>query len=292
MSVVSFVLAEALDSASIGKAIETSLSLIGFDFEKAPQKIVIKPNLCYYYDYSTGETTDPRFVSILIDVLRKLLSSDPDIFVVESDASAMKCKYSLRMLGYEKMAKEKNVSLLNLTEEENHSTELKINNFNFEFHIPHIFREADLLVNVPKIKYQSGVQMTCALKNIFGCNAYPKKYVYHRALSEAIVGINELIKSNLVVADGIVVNGVKTKRLGLVMASIDPVALDAAAARILGLNPKSVKHIMLAYKEGLGNVHFIPRGESFEFVKRLFPKRKLRDKIRERLARAYIKYFR
>lgn len=276
--------------ASFKKAIEKSLRLIQFNFKVDSKKVVIKPNLCYYYDYSTGETTDPKFVSALIDVLRDHLTSDPDIFVVESDASAMKCKHAFKMLGYEKMAKEKGIILINLSEEENKNLEVRIRDKYFRFQIPQIIQESDLLMNVPKIKYQLGVKITCALKNIYGCNAYQKKYVYHKALSEAIVGINKLIRSNLIVVDGIIGAGTRTKKLGLVMASEDPVAIDAAASKILGFNPKSVKHVAQAANEGVGSMQFVQKGESLASIKNLFPRRKINDIIRGFLASAYVRY--
>jgi len=202
----------------------------------------------------------------------------------------MRCKHAFRMLGYEKMAKEKDVKLVNLSEEKNKIAEARIGGKYFRFLIPQVVQESDLLVNVPKIKYLLGVRITCALKNIYGCNAYQKKYVYHKALSEAIVGINKLIKSDLVVVDGIIVTGTKTKKLGLVMASEDPVAIDAVASEILGFNPKSVKHIALAAKEGIGNIQFVQKGKSLASIKNLFPKRRMKDRIRRFLASAYLRY--
>ena len=84
---------------SLQEAIEESLNLINFQFNSKIQKIAIKPNMCYYWDYSTGETTSPKFVSALIDVIRNCASQKVEISVVESDASAMECKYAFRMLG-------------------------------------------------------------------------------------------------------------------------------------------------------------------------------------------------
>lgn len=292
LSLLSLVHTNESSLNSFKEAIQNSLDLIRFNPEADTKKVVIKPNLCYYYDYSTGETTDPKFVSALIDVFRECMSSNLDISVVESDASAMRCKYAFRMLDYEKMAKEKGVRLVNLAEEKNENAEVRIGDKYLRFQIPEIIRESDLFVNVPKIKYQHGVKITCALKNVFGCNAYQKKYVYHKALSEAIAGINKLITSNLVVVDGIVVRGVASRRLGLVMASEDPVAVDAAASKILGVNPKAVKHITLASMEGVGNMNFIECGESLPYFRELFPRRRTKHKIRNFLASVYSRYFR
>jgi len=272
------------------EAIGKSLMLINFNFDRNVKKIVIKPNMCYYYHPSTGEVTDPRFVGVLIDVLREGFGKDSEIFVVESDASAMKCEYAFKMLGYDRMAGEKNVKLINLAKTKSRIVDITVNNVKFEFHVPELFYEADLVVNVPKIKYMSYVKITCALKNIFGCNAFPRKYIYHKALNEAIVGINKLIRTNLVMVDGLIVSGRSTKRLGLVMASEDPVAVDTAAAKLMGLDPRSVRHITLAFKEGLGKMSYLPMGE-FSYFKENFPKRNLKDNLRNIIAAVYLKVF-
>jgi len=289
LSFVGVVRTENPNRDSVREAIERSLHLIQFNFQRSLKNIVIKPNLCYYYDYSTGETTDPKFVSALVDVLRKNLDSDPEIFIVESDASAVRCKHAFKMLGYERLAKEKDVTLVNLSKDKNQIVEVKIVDKYLRFRIPQILRQSDLLINVPKVKYQSGVKITCALKNIYGCNAYPKKYVYHKFVHEAIVGINKLIKSDLVVVDGITVVGIETRKLGLVMASEDPVAIDSAASTILRINPKSIKQIVLAEKEGIGNMQFVPKGETLDYIASLFPKRRMKNKIREQLAAVYLR---
>lgn len=289
MSLVSFLRANNSEYDSIKDTIVKSLNLINFNNERDVDKIVIKPNMCYYHHPSTGEVTDPRFVSILIDVLRENFK-DPDIFVVESDASAMKCKYAFKILGYDKMAEEKNVKLMNLSEEKSKSIEHDVNGSHFKFLVPEIFYESDLVVNVPKIKYINHVKMTCALKNMFGCNAYSRKYIYHKFLNETIVIMNKLIKTNLVVVDGLIVCGKNTKRLNLVMSSKDPVAIDAAASRLLGLNPKSVRQIVLASREDLGNLEFTPVG-NFQDFKETFPKKTMKDNVREILASIYLRVF-
>lgn len=100
------------------KGIENSLDLIDFQFDKGVQKIVIKPNMCYYWDCSTGQTTDPKFVAATIEILREKVSPEIYISIVESDASAMKCIYVFKFLGYQKIAKEYDVKLVNLSKVE------------------------------------------------------------------------------------------------------------------------------------------------------------------------------
>jgi uncharacterized protein (DUF362 family) len=275
---------------SIKAAVLKSLNLIDFNFGRDVNKIVIKPNMCYYYHPSTGETTDPQFVSALIDVFRDNFPLEPEIFVVESDASAMKCKYAFRILGYDKMVKEKDVSLVNLSEAKNRIVDVEVNDSRFSFHVPEIFYESDLTVNVPKMKYMKDVKITCALKNMFGCNALSRKLVYHKAINEAIVGINKQIRTDLIIVDGLIACGKHTKKLNLVMSSEDPVAVDAAASKFMGINPKSVRQIVLASNEGIGNLEFTPVGDFSYFVKG-FPKKSFRDNIRESAASVYLRIF-
>lgn len=288
MSLVSFVHSPNRDYATVRRSIEESLDLISFNGNA--KRIVIKPNMCYYYHPSTGEVTDPWFVGILIDVLRDKFAKDSEIFVVESDASAMKCKYAFRLLGYDKMADAKGVNLVNLSEEKSRVVNVDLGDEHFEFQVPALFYESDFVVNVPKPKYMSIVKITCALKNMFGCNAFSKKFVYHKALNEAIVCINKLIKTDLVVVDGLVVSGTFTKRLNLIMASEDPVAIDAAASRLMGINPKSVGQVTLASNEGLGTLDFSPVGD-FLYPLTQFPKKSTKDNLRGALAGIYLRAF-
>jgi uncharacterized protein (DUF362 family) len=272
------------------EAIKQSLELIHFNFNRNAEKIVIKPNMCYYYHPSTGEVTDPRFVAALIAVFRENFDKTSEIFVVESDASAMKCKHAFPTLEYDKMAEENGVRLVDLTEEKSRIIDVKIGRSQFTLHIPELFYGADLVVNVPKLKYMKGVKITCALKNFYGCNAYPRKLIYHKVLDEAIVAINKQIKTDLVVVDGLVVQGKYAKKLNLVMSSENPVAVDAAASKLMGIAPRSIKQIALASKEGIGNSDFSPVGD-FSYFKEAFPKKRLKDNLREIAASVFLRIF-
>ena len=151
MSVVSLVKVDCY--SELKQAIERSFGLIGFNLERAFRKVTIKPNMCCYSDWSTGETTDPRIVAELIDFLRGSVTTDLQINVVESDASAMKLKYSSKILGYEKMCKEKAVPLVNLTDEHNEEAKAEVAGHSYAFSLPTSIKDTDLLVNLPKMKY-------------------------------------------------------------------------------------------------------------------------------------------
>jgi uncharacterized protein (DUF362 family) len=252
--------------------------MINYPFLKTIKSVVIKPNMCYYWDYSTGQTTDPNFVAAVIEIIREEISPEVDISIVESDASAMKCKYAFKFLGYEKIAEQYEVKLINVSDVEAEPVKAKVGNQNFDLMIPQIIKNADLRINIPKMKYMGLTKISCALKNIYGCNPYPKKFEYHSRLNETIVALNKIMQFDLCILDGIIVSGSQVSKLGLVMASQDPVAMDTAAAIIIGVNPKSVDHILLAEKEGLGKTSFIANGMNLNYFKDKCPKKDLKGK--------------
>ena len=277
LSLVSLV---KIKNSNIKSAIKESLGLIDYKFSKDIHNIVIKPNLCYYWDYSTGQTTNPRFIAELIELINESLSKHVNISIVESDASAMICKYAFRMLGYEKLAEKYNVKLVNLSKESCNPVQVTVGEKVFRFMVPKIILEADLKINVPKIKYtMRGIELTCALKNIYGCNPYPKKFKYHGILAETIVALNKIMRFDLCIIDGYIVSGIHPRKLGLVMAGQDPVAIDAAAAEIAGLNPKKIKYLQLAEKEGIGRISYIPRGVPINYFKSRYPRKDFKKKL-------------
>jgi len=284
MSLIGVVKVAEAQNSQIKQAVAKVLKLINFQFPKNVKNVVIKPNLCYYWDYSTGQTTDPRFIGTLAEIIRERIRSDANISVVESDASAMKCAYAFRVLGYERLAGQKNVNLVNLSKDKVEKVQTTVNGRIVTLYMPETIKNADLRINIPKIKYMTQTKISCALKNIFGCNPIPTKYKFHPQLSETIVALNKIMKFHLHILDGIVVPTTPPKRLNLIMASQDPVAFDSAASRIAGINPRTVKHIMLAQKEGLGTTNYKPIGADLYAFSEQFPKRKLTTRF---LTQAY-----
>ena len=290
MSFVSFVKIPKDVQYPMKEAISQSLGLIDFSFDKNVKKVVIKPNLCYYWDWSTGQTTEPRFVAELIDLIRQQTSPDVDIAIVESDASAMSCKYVFRMLGFEKLAQEKNVRLVNLTEDASDSVDVACNGNKYTFQVPKTIQDADLKINIAKIKYTiDPVKLTCALKNIYGCNPFPKKFKFHSDLGNVIVALNKAMKFDLCLIDNNIASGIQPRKLGLVMASQDPVAIDVAAAKIAWLNPSKIPYFAIAEKEGVGKRAYTPKGESLEYFRALYPKPTFKMRFKGRLKKIIVR---
>jgi uncharacterized protein (DUF362 family) len=286
MSLVSLVKASQNTDKPHLEAISQALGLINYSFNRDIRRVVIKPNLCYYWDCTTGQTTDPKFVAALIDLLRVEVNPDIDISIIESDASAMRLKYAYRMLGYEKLAQEKDVRLVNLSEVEATNVDVSCNGGNYSFKVPDIISDADLKINIAHIKYTvDPVKLTCALKNIFGCNPVTKKFKYHSDLGNVIVALNKAMKFDLCLIDNNVAAGVQPRRIGLVMASQDPVALDVVAAKIAWLNPDKIPYFAVAEREGVGTRGYVARGAELEYFRSIYPKVTRKIKMKARIKR-------
>jgi len=260
--------------SEIYDAVAVSIDRLGCSFKNKVQNVILKPNLCYYWNYSTGETTDPRVVSAVIDYVRRRLGNDVNISVVEADASAMKTKYSFRVLGYDKLCQAKNVKLKNLSE--GNIVDMKVNVRGKEIILPinDILLKADLIVNIPKLKTHSFIGATCALKNMFGAISKPRKYSYHDMISHVIVGVNKIVKSHIVVVDGLIVRGSHPKKLGVILAGDDPLATDFIAAKIMGFNPKKIPYLNLGVKEQIGQlkkIELVEDNVKLKEIKKNFP---------------------
>jgi len=259
----------------IGEAVSRALDTLNYNFDNNNDLVVIKPNLCYYWDYSTGETTNPRVVSAVIDWVRQRIGKDVHILVAEADASAMRTKYAFKMLGYEKLSREKNVNLVNLSEGEIVDRDVIVAREKYILPVNKILLEASLIINVPKMKCHRAVGFTCALKNMFGAIAKPRKYVYHSRLAHAIVGINKIVKTNIVLVDSMVAVGKTPKKIGVIIGSDDALSTDFVAAKALSYKPSKIAYLKLAMREKIGNIdniNLIENSARLKDVKKEFPK--------------------
>lgn len=253
---------------SIAKAI----ALTGFKPEGKVQTVIIKPNLNYYWEAATGCTTDPKVVGALIDYLRENYGDELNIKVAEADASAMRTEHVFPMLGYNELAYEKRVELFNLSKDTIKKEKVVIRGHEIEFEVPQSLMNADLFINLPKLKIMRTTKITCAMKNMFGCIATPRKFAYHPILNEAIVGINKILRPHLTLVDGLVGLGMHPIKLNLLMASVDVFSVDWVVAQIVGYNPRGVEFLKIALHEKLGSPKGISvRGEELTQFQKIFP---------------------
>lgn len=259
-------------SSDIDDAVARSIDKLNYDFSHV-KTAVIKPNLCYYWNASTGETTDGRIVGSIIKYLKQK-ASGVQITVAEADASAMKTKFCFGILGYGDLCEQHSVGLMNLSEGEISKRIVTVENQKLTLPFNQALLNADLVVNVPKLKTHNLVGVTCALKNMFGAISKPRKYSYHRNINSVIVAANKIVPSHLTVVDGLIVRGSCPKKLGVILAGDNPLSTDAIASKIMGFNPSSVPHLRLAAREKIGEdrkISLIEDGITLAQAKKAFP---------------------
>ena len=133
-----------------------------------------------------------------------------------------------------------------------------------QFHVARGVLGARALVNLPKLKTHGLTTLTGALKNTFGVIPGFRKAEYHvthpdlEGFSRMLADLNGLVRSGLVVMDAIAAmegngpRGGTLVDLGLLIVSDDPVAVDAVACRIAGIDAARVPLLRMAEEAGVG----------------------------------------
>ena len=130
-------------------------------------------------------------------------------------------------------------------------------------YLPRAVMDADAVVNAPKLKSHSGLRLSGALKNMFGCVPGGYKQRIHRwasndfDLSDAILAIHRIVRPALSVMDAVVgLDGGPAAigrpiEVGRILAASNPAALDVVACRILGYDPAEVSTLERARASGM-----------------------------------------
>jgi uncharacterized protein (DUF362 family) len=171
---------------------------------------------------------------------------------------------------------------------------------------------ANVYISVPVMKIHKEPGFTCALKNQIGIAA-STRYGFNKTTGvtqesrahkllhltqapytwqdqeivdlSAIAGIDfvlvdaisclETDKSPSYTSDSCNINIKNRVKMNMVVAGVDPVAVDHVCCRIMGLNPDDIEHITLAERVGLGTNHpdsITIVGSSIDQVRRPFKK--------------------
>jgi uncharacterized protein (DUF362 family) len=124
--------------------------------------------------------------------------------------------------------------------------------------------EADGVISLPKLKTHGLTRITGAIKNQYGCVPGVNKGRYHARLpnvhdfSRLLADITSFVKPRLYIMDAVMAmegNGPQhgePRRLGLILVSTDPVAIDSVACKIINLNPLYVPTLVAGEAAGLG----------------------------------------
>jgi uncharacterized protein (DUF362 family) len=125
-------------------------------------------------------------------------------------------------------------------------------------------RDRNLYISLPKLKTHSMSQVTLSIKNQFGLVDQGSRIADHNfRLHRKFTDIYRILRPDFVLVDGIIATnhghyiaeGNADKcvvPMGLLVAGIDPMAVDTVGASLIGYSVKDVKHLALCAKTGIG----------------------------------------
>ena len=129
------------------------------------------------------------------------------------------------------------------------------------FHIPRRLI-GENIVHLPTVKTHVFTTTTGAMKNAFGGLLNERRHWTHPVIHETLVDLLTIQKKIhpgvFAVMDGTFAGDGPGPRCmipytkNVILASADQVAIDAVAARMMGMDPLSIKYIRLAHDRGLG----------------------------------------
>lgn len=121
--------------------------------------------------------------------------------------------------------------------------------------------DADVFINVPVGKCHGDTKVSLGMKNLMGVIWSRQPWHSSASVHQCIAEFGRAVRPHLTVLDAnriLLTNGPQgpgeTKDVGQVIASTDPVAVDAYGATLFGLKPADVDHIRLAGEYGLGEI--------------------------------------
>ena len=248
-------------SEEVYEALKKSLSLLGGleNILKHRSKVFVKINhLSPPSSPDKAIVTHPDFTK---EVLRLLLELNLEIIV--GDDIQSKEKDGFLISGYRKVCNDLGIRLVNLKETGFREVNCK-GQILKKVYISPLLLEADFILNLPKLKTHSFTVFTGAVKNMFGIIPngfrlnYHRQYIQSDVFSQMLVDIFSCVPPHLSIMDGIVAmegegpSAGNPKRVGIILASQDAVALDAVASKIVGFNPMNIYTTQNAHERGLG----------------------------------------
>lgn len=237
----------------------------GWDnFVKPGNTVLLKVNLIGPKTSDSASVTHSEFVRALT---RILIARDCKVWIGDSSGGAIAgiapTAQSFKVAGYEKVAIEEGAIIKNFDREGVVEVEPH-GKFKEKMYLAKPLFDADVVINLPKLKTHSATIYTGAVKNVFGCIPGLRKAMYHKIapdkedFGEILADIHEAAKFNLHIMDGIISMQGEGPTAGTVyyankiLISTDPLALDTVAIKMLGMNVEDIPVLNSAKKRNLG----------------------------------------
>lgn len=227
-------------------------------FVKPGQTVVIKPNIGWDVPPERGANTHPELVARLVELCFEAGAKNVSVF----DNPVDEWRRAYETSGIEPAARQKGATIVNGKDESLYrKVSIPGGAVLKEAQVHRLYLDADVVINVPVLKTHGGTRITACLKNLMG--VVWDRRAYHRTdLHQCIADFPTLRKPELNILDAyhpMVRNGPRGRSVDdcvvmrTLLVSTDAVAVDAAGARMLELEPQQVAHLPAAARLGLGS---------------------------------------
>lgn len=272
--------------AAVKKAVELSLGSIDA-IVKPGDRVLVKPNLAFQAPPESFAVVDPRTVEAVVAFLKEE-SKAAEVWVGDNPSLGLhvgKAKPAFKESGMEEAAIRGGADKVIYFDEE--STVVVEIPEGKVFKKAEVFRpvlDADVVINLPKMKVHIGGTVTLGIKNWNGIvpNRHPsgQQQGAHRIdLGQKLADMLRIRKADLTIVDGII--GMEGQgphagtpiEMNLIIAGRDTVAVDTVTSYIMGFEPGEIPAVRIAATEGLGvgdlaSIEVV--GEKLENVRKFF----------------------
>lgn len=267
ISTVSLVKCQNYETSNLEIAIEKALELIGGigNYVRSGDHVLLKINLLTGDVPEKAVTTHPAIVRAMIRQVRKAggIPLVGDCSGTEGKPNQKKYLDACRSSGIMQVCDEEKAQIIHLSAE---SVEVRNDSGRLykNFILSKQVVDADVLISLPKLKTHGLTLFTGGVKNNFGCITGLNKVKMHlraedpETFSQILVDLLGIVQPDLILMDAVVgmegngpSNGTP-KQVNAILASKDPVALDAVACKMVGIDPFMVPSTRLAHEQGMG----------------------------------------
>jgi len=264
---VSLMPAHSYEQMKLKAALEAVLVPLGGmeAFVKPGDRVLLKPNLLTGGRPQNECTTRPEVVAA---VAKQVIAAGGQPFIGDSPAFGS-AQGVAEANGYAPMLKALNLPIVEL-----HGSRYPTESNVFDhLRLAKEAMEADVVINLPKVKSHVQLTMTLGVKNLFGCVPGKMKAWWHmeagkdvHRFGEMLVETARTLAPHLTILDGIIAhegNGPSSgdpRPLGILAAANDVFALDRAMLEILQVAPEQVPTMAAALRLG-----YCPDWEEIQF---------------------------
>ena len=256
------------------EVVRRGLDLFGVDVRD--KRVVLKPNFVEF-DPANAINTNPVLIAATIEAFR--LRGAREVVVAEGPGHRRDTEYIVTASGLADALRDTGARYVDLNGDAVRAVAAGSSYTQLgPLYLPATVLDADLLVSMPKLKTHHWAGVTLSLKNLFGIMpgavyGWPKNVLHWAGIEPSILDINATLpvpRFNLV--DGIIgmegngpIQGVP-RRGGFLVFGADPVAVDATAARLMGIEPERLWYLAQAdrFLGNLAGERIEQRGESIE----------------------------